>query len=235
MPACRVALAAWAHLPCLLAGVSDACTPVLARLGSLQRLHLDTRAVTDAGLEKLSAATTLTCLDLFGAKVTDRGCVHLRHAFPRSAPWSESRRARTQCCPWPCGGSVNAVQGPAPAARVRCRRLIQAAAPQPPRGPAVPGDLRRCGHRRRCGAPGPADAHDTPEPGPQHTRHGHLAARLPGHGRAGVPQPLPLAPDGPRHPAPELPLGAGPHRARRQQHASQQEALWARHRMLSPG
>ena len=62
--------------------MTDACTPTLVRITTLQRLHLDTRAVGDTGLQALSAATTLTYLDLFGAKVTDRGCVYLRCTRP---------------------------------------------------------------------------------------------------------------------------------------------------------
>ena len=61
--------------------MSDGCTPTLARLSGLQRLHLDTRAVGDAGLQALAAATKLTYLDLFGAKVTDKGCISLRQVL----------------------------------------------------------------------------------------------------------------------------------------------------------
>ena len=60
------------------AAVSDSCTPSLARLSRLERLCLDTRAVGDAGLRDLTPLTSLRHLDLFGAKITDKGCAFLR-------------------------------------------------------------------------------------------------------------------------------------------------------------
>ena len=78
------------------AAVSDSCTPSLARLSRLERLCLDTRAVGDAGLRDLAPLTSLRHLDLFGAKITDKGCAFLRCAACTVVP---SCQAASACSP----------------------------------------------------------------------------------------------------------------------------------------
>ena len=58
--------------------MSDSCARSLVKLSRLERLHLDTRAIGDASLKDLAPLTTLRQLDLFGAKISDKGCAFLR-------------------------------------------------------------------------------------------------------------------------------------------------------------
>ena len=60
------------------AGVSDLGLAAIAHLTSLQELYIDSRLFTDQGLKAISSLTELRCLDVFGARISDAGCVHFR-------------------------------------------------------------------------------------------------------------------------------------------------------------
>ena len=64
--------------PHLCAEVDDWGIKRLTRLTSLARLNLDSRLFSDGGMEWVGQLTSLVALDLFGAKLTDTSCVHLR-------------------------------------------------------------------------------------------------------------------------------------------------------------
>lgn len=75
------ALPALENLNLFQSGVSDAGVRVLAhRLYSLERLNIDTGDISDRCLLRLRSLRNLKHLDLFGARITDRGCCHLMAA-----------------------------------------------------------------------------------------------------------------------------------------------------------
>jgi uncharacterized membrane protein len=53
--------------------VTDGGMATIAKMGSLERLHLENTAVTDAGLAQLTGLGHLEYLNLYGTKVTDAG------------------------------------------------------------------------------------------------------------------------------------------------------------------
>ena len=63
----------------LLAGVGDAGLQELSALTSLTALNLDSRLFTDLGMRHLKPLTNLVLLDLFAAKVSDIGCGYIRY------------------------------------------------------------------------------------------------------------------------------------------------------------
>ena len=74
---------------CCAAGVGDAGLQELSALTSLTSLNLDSRLFTDLGMRHLKGLTNLVVLDLFAAKVSDIGCGYLRWApqcLPHSSP-----------------------------------------------------------------------------------------------------------------------------------------------------
>lgn len=62
-----------------LAGVGDAGLQELSALTSLTALNLDSRLFTDVGMRHLKPLTNLVLLDLFAAKVSDIGCGYIRY------------------------------------------------------------------------------------------------------------------------------------------------------------
>lgn len=60
--------------------VTDAAAETLAKMTSLERLHLENTKVTDAGLGKLAALQKLEYLNLYGTKTTDAGVAALAGA-----------------------------------------------------------------------------------------------------------------------------------------------------------
>lgn len=60
------------------AGVGDLGLAAIAHLTSLQELYIDSRLFTDQGLKAIFSLTELRCLDVFGARISDAGCVHFR-------------------------------------------------------------------------------------------------------------------------------------------------------------
>ncbi len=63
----------------ILAGVGDAGLQELSALTSLTALNLDSRLFTDVGMRHLKPLTNLVLLDLFAAKVSDIGCGYIRY------------------------------------------------------------------------------------------------------------------------------------------------------------
>ena len=61
------------------AGVGDLGLAAIAHLATLKELYIDSRLFTDQGLKAISTLTELRCLDVFGARISDAGCVHFRH------------------------------------------------------------------------------------------------------------------------------------------------------------
>jgi hypothetical protein len=67
--------------------VTDAGAATLAKLSSLERLHLENTKLTDAGLAQLAGLKSLEYLNVYGTKITDAGlgklatCSALRKAF----------------------------------------------------------------------------------------------------------------------------------------------------------
>lgn len=66
------------------AGVGDLGLAAIAHLATLEELYIDSRLFTDQGLKAISTLTALRCLDVFGARISDAGCVHFRHG-PQAA------------------------------------------------------------------------------------------------------------------------------------------------------
>lgn len=60
--------------------VTDAAADTLAKMTSLERLHLENTKVSDAALAKLAALQTLEYLNLYGTKTTDAGIAKLASA-----------------------------------------------------------------------------------------------------------------------------------------------------------
>ena len=60
--------------------ITDAGCDTLAKMTSLERLHLENTKVTDAGLAKLAGLQNLEYLNLYGNKVTDAGVAKLEAA-----------------------------------------------------------------------------------------------------------------------------------------------------------
>lgn len=60
--------------------ITDAAAGTLAKMTSLERLHLENTKVTDAGIAKLAALQKLEYLNLYGTKVTDGGIAKLAAA-----------------------------------------------------------------------------------------------------------------------------------------------------------
>lgn len=60
--------------------VTDVGAATLAKMTSLQRLHLENTKVTDAALEKIAVLQSLEYLNLYGTKVTDGGVAKLATA-----------------------------------------------------------------------------------------------------------------------------------------------------------
>src|SRR4051794_31047238 len=61
------------------AGVGDLGLAAIAHLATLEELYIDSRLFTDQGLKAISTLSALRCLDVFGARISDAGCVHFRH------------------------------------------------------------------------------------------------------------------------------------------------------------
>jgi hypothetical protein len=59
-------------------GVTDNGLDDLTGFGSLTRLHLDSRGISNVAGKHLSKLTQLRHLDLFGSRLSDKGCQHLR-------------------------------------------------------------------------------------------------------------------------------------------------------------
>lgn len=60
--------------------VTDAAADTLAKMTSLERLHLENTKVTDAGIAKLAVLQKLEYLNLYGTKTTDSGIAKLAGA-----------------------------------------------------------------------------------------------------------------------------------------------------------
>lgn len=60
--------------------ITDAAADTLAKMASLERLHLENTKVTDAGIAKLGALPALEYLNLYGTKTTDGGIAKLSTA-----------------------------------------------------------------------------------------------------------------------------------------------------------
>jgi hypothetical protein len=60
--------------------ITDAGAATLAKLGNLERLHLENTKISDATLEKLASLTKLEYLNLYGTKATDAGLAKLASA-----------------------------------------------------------------------------------------------------------------------------------------------------------
>ena len=60
--------------------VTDAAADTLAKMSSLERLHLENTQISDAGLAKLAALQKLAYLNLYGTKTTDSGIAKLAAA-----------------------------------------------------------------------------------------------------------------------------------------------------------
>jgi len=60
--------------------VTDAAADTLAKMTSLERLHLENTKVSDAGIAKLAALQKLEYLNLYGTKTTDAGIAKLAGA-----------------------------------------------------------------------------------------------------------------------------------------------------------
>ncbi len=60
--------------------VTDAAVDSLAKMASLERLHLENTKITDAGLAKLASLQKLEYLNLYGTKTTDAGLAALAGA-----------------------------------------------------------------------------------------------------------------------------------------------------------
>lgn len=58
--------------------MGDLGLAAIAHLTALQELCMDSRLFTDQGLKAIAPLTELRCLDVFGARISDAGCVHLR-------------------------------------------------------------------------------------------------------------------------------------------------------------
>lgn len=65
----------------------------VAGLTALTELHLDGRSFTDLALRAISPLTRLRVLDLFGARISDAGCVHLRSVRAAMAAVSHTRHS----------------------------------------------------------------------------------------------------------------------------------------------
>ena len=62
-------------------GVGDLGLAAIAHLTSLEELCMDSRLFTDQGLKAIAPLTRLRALDVFGARISDAGCLHLRCGF----------------------------------------------------------------------------------------------------------------------------------------------------------
>ena len=65
-------------------GVGDLGLAAISHLTCLEELHMDSRLFTDQGLKAIAPLTQLRALDVFGARISDAGCVHLRCGSQRT-------------------------------------------------------------------------------------------------------------------------------------------------------
>ena len=88
----------------LSAEVGDYGLLHVAELMQLTSLSLDSRLFTDLGMRYITSLKGLLALDLFGAKVTDKGCHEIRWGWHHvlgvwTAAWP---CCCVTCVPWSC-------------------------------------------------------------------------------------------------------------------------------------
>ena len=93
------------------AGVGDLGLAAIAHLTSLEELCMDSRLFTDQGLKAVAPLTRLRALDVFGACISDAGCVHLRCG----SQTEKRERKKTER-----GGGERSLSFPAVSGLMRC-------------------------------------------------------------------------------------------------------------------